>query len=115
MADIQADSITGLLSIGAFIVIFCTTSVALVTNACDLIHYIPDHGLDFLGGPAGGQHGKKMSDNFAGAAGGAVMAAVSSGAMDAQKSVKADVAARKKAASEAKAGGGGNKDGGKTD
>ncbi len=42
MADNQADSWTGLLSIIAYIVIFCSISVMLVTNACDLIHFIPD-------------------------------------------------------------------------
>jgi hypothetical protein len=36
----------------------------LITNACDLIHFIPDTALTWIGGNQGSALGKKMSDNF---------------------------------------------------
>lgn len=73
--DVQASSMTGLLSIIGFVIIFCTTCVMIVTNCCDLIHHIPDTALTWIGGQNAQALGKKMSDNFATATGalGAVM------------------------------------------
>lgn len=76
IADVQGNSWTGLFSIIGFCIIFCTTAVMIITNACDLIHHVPDTALTWIGGTnSQGGMGKKMSDNFAQATGalGAIM------------------------------------------
>lgn len=75
IADVQGNSWTGIFSIIGFCIIFCTTAVMIITNACDLIHHIPDTALTWIGGQNAQGMGKKMSDNFAQATGalGAVM------------------------------------------
>jgi len=75
IADVQGNSWTGVFSIIGFCIIFCTTAVMIITNACDLIHHVPDTALTWIGGQNAQGMGKKMSDNFATATGalGAIM------------------------------------------
>lgn len=78
IADVQANSMTGLFSIIGFIIIFCSISVMIVTNSCDLIHSIPDNALTWIGGSQAQSMGKKMADNFAASTGalGAIMSQI---------------------------------------
>lgn len=76
IADIQADSTTGLLSIVGFIIIFSTVSVTIVSSCCELIHIVPDTALSWIGAQSGQGIGRGMSSQFAG--GTAAVAAIGS-------------------------------------
>lgn len=79
IADIQADSTTGLLSIVGFIIIFSTVSVTIVSSCCELIHIVPDTALSWIGASSGQGIGRQMAGQFAGGTAGVAIMAEKSG------------------------------------
>lgn len=70
VADIQGTSSTGIFSAFGFIIIFCTTSVTLVSTCCELIHSVPDRALSWIGAGGSDGAGKNMGGHFAAGTGG---------------------------------------------
>ena len=79
IADIQAQSTTGVLSIIGFLVIFATTAVTLISTCCEMIHTVPDTALQWIGAHSTPGMGKQMAGQFAGGTGAVAVMADRSG------------------------------------
>lgn len=66
MANVQGNSITGLFSILAFLLVFFVMNVTLISAAFNLIYVITDQVIGFVGGQINSQLGRDTEDKVHG-------------------------------------------------
>ena len=66
MANVQGNSITGIFSIGAFLLIFCIMNITLISASFNLIYVLTDQVIGFVGGSINSHLGRETEDKVHG-------------------------------------------------
>jgi conjugal transfer/type IV secretion protein DotA/TraY len=65
MANAQYDSITGIVTLIGYLVLYCGTAIAIVGSSFSLINVVPDQVINWVGGHMSQSLGRDMSDKAA--------------------------------------------------
>ncbi|EHM1530215.1 hypothetical protein KD679_004628, partial [Salmonella enterica subsp. enterica serovar Typhimurium] len=62
MANAQFDSMTGIVTIIGYLIVYCSTAITIVSLSFSLINIVPDQVINWVGGHVASTLGREMPD-----------------------------------------------------